>query len=102
MFFESILEGQDKYEACEKSGKTFNCFCGDEFYEKVEEYQLDPTNHEEFLNDLTNQRLCRVIFHQKKADLRLCNRLIKLHDIVAGFYFSIFPITVLITEHCYF
>ena len=41
-------------------------------------------NQEQFFDSLTCHSLYQVIVHQKEADSRLSNRLVKLHDIVAG------------------
>ena len=45
---------------------------------------LEGQESSDFLNNLNSGDLCKVIVHQKDPDSRLCNRLIKLHDIVAG------------------
>ena len=77
----SLLELDDdnsiSYEPC-GFGKDFNCRCGDEFYNNEVE------NQEQFFDSLTCHSICQVIVHQKEADSRLSNRLVKLHDIVAG------------------
>ena len=76
----SLLELDDNcisYQTC-GFGKDFNCRCGDEFYNHEVETQ------EQFFENLTCYSMCQVIIHQKESDSRLSNRLVKLHDIVAG------------------
>ena len=76
----SLLELDDNrisYQQC-GLGKDFNCLCGDEFYD----YEVE--NQEQFFDSRTCHSMCQVIVHQKESDSRLSNRLVKLHDIVAG------------------
>lgn len=60
-------------------GKDFQCICGDQYFQNVENYQ--QTCDESLLESLNPSQ---VIDHQKDTDQRLCSRIVKLHDIVSN------------------
>ena len=78
----TLVDPPVKQDIC-NPGKMFNCQCGDEFFEEVDNAQIN-NEADEFVNNLSSRTLCQIIVHQSEADSRLCNRLIKLHDIVAS------------------
>ena len=81
-FLTTLVDPPVNQDIC-NPGKLFNCQCGDEFYEDVDNAQIN-NEVEEFVNNLSSRTFCQIIVHQLEVDSRLCNRLIKLHDIVAS------------------
>ena len=81
-FLTTLVDPPVNQDIC-NPGKLFNCQCGDEFYEDVDNAQIN-NEVEEFVNNLSSRTFCQIIVHQTEVDSRLCNRLIKLHDIVAS------------------
>lgn len=60
----------------------FNCQCGEAYLEAVEDFQLKESRQ---VLEFDAEYLARVIRCQKEVDQRLCNRIVKLYDIVSSF-----------------
>ena len=65
-------------------GKEFDCSCGDNYAQMVEDFQLTAkSDHEIF--EYKDDDLIQVIQHQNQIDRRLGSKIVKLHDIVANY-----------------
>ena len=67
---------------CNKDGELFDCICGDEYYKSIDDFQQNINSK---VLEYDSRKLSQVILHQNTNDQRLCSRLVKLYDIVAGF-----------------
>ena len=65
-----------------KVGNQFDCECGDDYFKAVDEFQ-QTANYQ--VLEFDADHISQVISHQSTNDQRLCNRLVKLYDIVAGY-----------------
>jgi len=70
---------------CTKNwGKSekFDCISGEEYYQAVDDFQQN-VNVE--ILEYNSEKICQIILDQKGSDQRLCNRIVKLYDIIANF-----------------
>ena len=63
----------------EEKGEEYDCISGDKYYQAIDDFQQNVNLK---ILDYTSEDICQVILDQKNSDQRLCNRLVKLYDVI--------------------